>query len=404
MKRFLASFFSVLLLIVSAYTASAAKKPDSLLQDFEGIDQSGISAILKDHNGIAFITKEYANDGVQSLKLTTAGKDLTGVAVKNNYYTVDLKITGAVKDGFSGYCLWLKNTAGADLKTDIRTHSGDSMKNGSVYYLSESEGKTSAGSARVNSDFYNRAAVIIPKDFEGYIYIPFSSFNSAAVNQLRICLSPHSLQNGALYIDSVGLYAGEIQIDDIQNFDSLNEASLLSEIRDDNGMASLSEEYCESENKSLKITSGGKDLTGLTVKDYWTVDVYFKNAVMGNTLGIKLWLKNTTGNDLKLDVRTNSGDSMKQKSLYYCDNFTKNISSAFYTFVNNDFYKRNAVLIPADFEGWLYLPFDSFKTPTLNQLRICIPALSVSSGALYLDSISLFAQTPKLRAVPYPRI
>lgn len=399
MKKFLASFLSVLLLIVSAYTASATKNPDSLLQDFEGIDQSGISAVLKDHNGIAFITNEYANDGVQSLKLTSAGKDLTGFVAKNNYYTVDLLFSGAVKDGFSGFFIWLKNTTGSDLKTDIRTHSGDSMKSGAVYYLSESEGKTSAGSARVNADFYNRAATVIPKDFEGIMYIPFGSFNSAALNQLRICLNPCLLQSGALYIDSVGLYSGEIQIDDIQNFDNLNSTSLLSEIKDINGIATLSEEYSESGNKSLKLSSYGKDLSALTEKDYWTVDIYLKNAVIGDTAGIKVWLKNTTGSALKLDIRTNSGDSMKTKSIYYCEDFNKNISSAFYTFTNSDFYGRSDILLPADFEGWLYIPFDSFKTPTLNQLRICLSALSVQNGALYFDSISLFAQTPALNVL-----
>lgn len=381
--------------VVPAFSISAEETEtvltDLLIEDFDALNSSNISSVVTNQSGYVSLSDSVAQSGNQSLCITSAEMD-TGNATEETYGAFDITFPTAgdiIKEkGYGGLKLWFNNTTGKDLTVDIRTHNGDMTLPSRAYYLTEKSGTTFACKAVTNSNFYSRGAVVLKKDFEGWVYIPYSSFQSATYEKIRISVAALQVNSGALYLDSI--YAYEKLPDEIV-YESFENGFYKAEIE---AISTISDEYSQDGNYSWKLSTAGfeagKD------KDYVRSRVYLNNTIPDGK-NIKMWVKNTSSADVKIDFRTNNGDGLKS-AVYYLEDDKGSVKSLT-TVYNAEYWNRYALVIPQNFEGWLYVPFSSLKSPNNAFIYLAVRYDALQSAALYIDSIQSYSAAPTVNFI-----
>lgn len=323
------------------------------------------------------ITDKYSYSGSNSLKFTedqilNLDKDYKYAKIEN-FNLIDTTGTG-IK-------MWINNTASNAVYLTAANTSENKMKSDMGCYLEDDSGNVFTNTV-VNSGYYDYYAIQIPANFKGWLYLRFGNFSNANLfTELRLFVRQTDLKTGALYIDSIRKFF-EIPTSNLcENFDyntNITDKTYA-------GYATISNDYSKSGENSLKLTSENVTYD----KSYWSVDIVPSyNPAVGD--GIRLWLKNTTGNNIKLDIAPDSNTQLKTGSVSYLTEDGKNFFLS-RTKPNTDNYSRGIIIIPADFEGFVYIPFASFSAYNLSCFRIQLDKDDVAKGALYVDSISYYS-------------
>lgn len=390
------SFILAMLLVFSTIPAVADTYQETenelVLENFDILNSNNFSEVVTNTSGYASLSDEYSETGRYSLKISSAGQDISG-ADKTVYGSFDISLpaVGSIitERNLSGIKFWLKNPSGNDIILDVRTHAGDRLVPGRSFYIADKSGTTAAGKTFENTDFYKRGAITVPKDFEGFVYLPYTSFESIDYSKLRFSVCPLSIHESALYLDSISAYAALPEEIVYESFEDGSYSAVL-EIN-----SSVSEDCAYHGSYSLKLSTAG--ITEGIDKDYVRSRISLSNPLPSNA-NLKMWLKNTSSKPLKLDLRTNAGDGLKSNAVYYLEDGTGAVKS-FKTLVNTEFYSRSAVIIPAGFEGFIYLPYSVFTAPNHQFIQISVKYDALWDGALYIDGIQNYISAPEISLI-----
>lgn len=329
------------------------------------------------------ITDEYSYSAGKSLKF---GSDQTAVAdAHKGYCSANLQNLRLVNSEGEGIALWVNNTADNDVHITAGLSGTNGFTKSVSCYLEDNAGDISVVST-VDSGYYGYRAVKLPANFEGRLYIPFEAFASGSSNfsEIRLFVRQADL-TGALYADSVVKYFETPTANLCENFD-YNGTGYKIENKTVDGFAAVSS-YCSNSGKnSLKLTA--QNITHNNA--FWTVDITTSYKPTAGD-GLKLWVKNSTGNSVKFDIAPNNSTALKVGSISYLTKDGKNffLSRAKQ---NTDNYDRGVIIIPAGFEGFVYIPLESFnKSYSLSYFRIQLDKTELANGALYVDSIGYYS-------------
>lgn len=356
--------------------------------------------IIANNSSYISLSGDYFYTGGNSVKFSSVGE--TGLDETESKYANYMTFFVERTDGFTaidtsktGIKMWVKNEATADIKMPMwqtGTASDSSIISG-TYYLEDAAGGVASKTtvSLLNGADLGSHAISIPAGFEGWIYIPHTTFKKLD-SYLRLGLLKSSVNTGALYIDSVMNYEGNPVPNIVQSFDNGTTITNQSSI---GAYVSLSTDYSNSGDTSIKLSTEGKEYTASS----W-VTCLMQNDRISNwgTLkdetktGFRMWVKNTTGNDVLLPVWTTTENRLSQGAQYFLQDasgkFTKcTVGAAISTFSN-----KRPLTIPKDYEGWVYIRYDSYESVG-NTVRFAAQAEAVSKGAIYVDSIQTFTMS-----------
>ena len=359
---------------------------DILLEDFDSLNNSNFSDVITGDSKYYSLSNSASQSGHKSLKISSAGMDLSGVNEKTYInISIDLPSGTGIGENYKGLKFWFKNDTEKALTVDIRTYDEDRLLCPSEYYLTDNTGATFACKTVLNSNFFNRGAIVLPVGFEGWAYIPYSSFNNVSYKKTRISICPLDISKGALYVDSIYSYVSlpeEIVYDSFENGFYNDEHGAIS---------SISNEYSQHGQYSWKISTEGSTADENN-KNHVGTRVSLNNKIPKDK-NIKLWVKNTSSADVKVDFRTCDGGKLNEGAAYYLEDNVGSVKKET-TVCNEEFWGRYALVIPRNFEGWLYIPNSSIFLPTDDFIYLSVRYDALKEGALYIDSIQSYSAAP----------
>ncbi len=379
-------------------------------------------------DGAAFVINDFEDyKSTKELKdaLTNGNADILDVALENNAWgSRGMKITqvntqksasvavnfgaSSAAQNFDGFKIRIKTNKNADLliKTEDTAHRPMYAK--AIYYLASSAGK--AYSYRASSD--SASLVQLEAGFDGWIYIPFTSFNQVKLSEIyRVWFVPElTNETGTEFlIDDIVLYKGSPQVindtpidfkrvlpnrpvNAILDFDdctSTEEMTKKLKISKATGAkAVLDTETAQNKNScKFSFADNGGEITAMTE--------FAKNAYFSEITGFSFWVKaSDAAESVKLlyKLETNEHRPVKRGAVYYLADKNGRVISR-----KASADESALISIPAGYEGWVYIPFSSIYPMNIEELyRIwfIFTASEKASDSVWIDSISCYTDNP----------
>ena len=427
-KRFLAvsailALCMTMLAVGLSVNAASETYTYTMLQDFESADANTDAYIWGGGAALAFEPdSSVKNTGNQSVKVTMGGE--ANGQVVNNLYP---KLSVTDFSGFEGICYWIKTDAG----TTVSDVDGTKMVGRIEGYVQTTAGvryamHTAHGDLYMVADGTTDKVAMakagdgrywLPANFTGYIYVPFDSLadwtaesDMSAIHEMALGLHSGDFVNNVYYVDSVQGYGKaaaeepsettEKMLQDFESADANTDAYIWG------GGAALTFEPDSSVkntgNQSVKVTMGG-EANGQVVNN-----LYPKLSVtdFSGFEGICYWIKTDAGTTVS-DV---DGTKMVGRIEGYVQT-TAGVRYAMHT-AHGDLYMvadgttdkvamakagDGRYWLPANFTGYIYVPFDSLAdwTAESDMSAIHEMALGLHSGdfvnnVYYVDSVALY--------------
>ncbi len=269
-----------------------------------------------------------------------------------------------------------------------------------VYYLETKDKFYQATPVIQWNSFYdggpNDVGVVeIPSGFSGYIYLPFSSTTRASekssFSRVRLFVGAKAGITQALYLESIDYYSTLIDFSGAATtdygFDAFSTVPTSSADTLDYISLGFSHENCDGfSGKSLKtdFNVNPSDSSGYVG---WRINGWWGKLYNSSAYGMRFWTKNPQNADI--EVRIQFGDAYrpcKIRNAYYLEE--NGIISRYITHraSNEDI---GCIIIPANFEGYVYLPYQIANNSVTTGHLILSPKVS-NDLTLYFDSFSSF--------------
>lgn len=269
-------------------------------------------------------------------------------------------------------------------------------KNG-VYYLETKDSVYQVRPTKLWDSFCDGGAsdvgiIEVPSGFTGYIYLPFSSTTranqKATFSRVRLFVGANAGSTQTLYLESIDYYSTAVDFSNAFTTDyGFDAFSTIPANNATSGYVSLGfshENYDGLSGKALKADYKkieGKAYTQLRLNGLWG-KVYNSTAY-----GMRFWVKNPQKDNVT--VKLQFGDSYKGcrvNSAYYL----KNIDGETIRYTTTKATDENigCITLPANFEGYVYLPYLLASSVTTSHL-ILSPKIA-DEITLYYDSFSSF--------------
>ncbi len=269
-----------------------------------------------------------------------------------------------------------------------------------LYYL-ETKGEFYQATPAAQWDsFYEGGAndvgiVEIPSGFSGYIYIPFSSTTRASekssFSRVRLFVGAKAGLAQTLYLESIDYYSTSVEFSDAAitdyGFDAFSTLPVSSADTVSYISLGFSNENCDGfSGKSLKtdFNVNPSDSSGYVG---WRINGWWGKFYHSTAHGMRFWTKNPQNRDV--EVRLQFGDSYKPckiNSPYYLEQGEKIVRCTTTTASNESI---GCITIPANFEGYVYLPYQIASSSVTSGHLILSPKVS-EDLTLYFDSFSSF--------------
>ena len=443
-KRFLAvagilALCMTMLAVCLSATAASVTYTYTMLQDFESADANADAYIWGDGGLLTFAADaSVKNTGNQSVKVTMVGTNTATGQVVNNLYP-----RPATSDfsGFDGICYWIKTDAG----TTVSDVDGTKMVGRIEGYVQTTSARyaihTSGGDIYMAADgTADMIAMVkagdgrywLPANFTGYIYVPFSSLagwtadvDMSVVAEMALAFHCGDFANNVYYVDSVQGYTEnaakeepsattEKMLQDFESADANSDAYIWGggasmNIASDNTVKNTG-------NQSMKVTLVD------TANGQVVNSLYPKLSVtdFSGYEGIRYWIK--TGN-----CPTTYGDEAGRIEAYVQTaagvRYTAHTTVGDIYLLKDDATEKVALVkagdgrffLPANFSGYIYIPFSSLANWTAESDMSAIGEVALScvvadykGNEYYVDTVSLYggktSETPETSEPAEPEL
>lgn len=317
-----------------------------------------------------------------------------------------------------GFYFWLKNASETNATIQFKleaTQAGGghrSVKPQCPYYMISDNGSVAyRGVSSKDVD----ALITVPRNFSGYIYIPFDSIYNMKVNEtFAVWINPRSdeRKSRSMYVDDISLYSSLPNLEYTDYTKVLEEESLgrtmtLFDFGDYEYTEDMLKHMVVEKNSTVGLELSSTDY-GNTVKysinsanDISLVGFNFnKNINSKSSLGIRYYIKATGGSGFTrflFKCETTEHRPIKPSAGYY---LVKPDGTVAKSGASND--EAGLITIPTDFEGYVYIPFNSlYPTDISNLWRVWInPIIEDAVGKnLYIGNIELYKETPVKKGI-----
>jgi len=423
---------AVLLALIPAtvITSSAADTDDVVFQNFDTLTSANITG----GGGTVVIDAGGNLGGASSFALESAGSNtqsgqgmllnLPATTPGSNPYFI-LSGTGMdVKPStteYKGLKFWVKYIGNSPVTVCISMLGSGQMDpqlNGTYYLQDAVTGVISKYRLKVSNHNASRGAMELPANFEGWVYYSLDSYTSTqrtnvnAPTRIQIAdfYSASNTVGRKIYFDSFHAYK-TAPTNIIEDFDgtltgvaSVVQGSSTATVNcDGTGTINTDPIYSDS-GKSFKL-----DLSAVSTNKWFALN---QMGLVNTNLveGIKFWAKNTGSTSVNVCLSPYDDGSMKEfghgsGQKYYLEYADGDIAAFLLTQSSRN-ASAGTTTLPSNFEGWVYIPFNSLIDRNLKSLnRIQFGGISTtdaeSGRALYFDSVELYtdAVTPNVNKI-----
>ncbi len=317
-------------------------------------------------------------------------------------------------DSADGISFWVKNHHDMDIKISIMVNDGDKNLTKEAPYYIKADGDEAYTAYTVSSpsllDNGARTAIVIPANFTGKVYLPYtlSSEMKNGVLDLHVC-------------ETDGVSTIILNFDNFRNY-NFEEIGTLTTTTFDNltSLDSVMWNYSGNTELSTEDTDGG---VGNSVKakisSTAAVGHRFKNlapatdvATYDGRLGYRFWLSNP--NDFDVNASTQFFDgyqrSLVGREYYLIYENGGSLVKKFQALHPTD-AEVGCITIPANFRGYVYIPNNSiynianFPASNINAWMFVIAFLQAENdGYVYLDSYGMYAKEPTISRRQLPTV
>lgn len=368
---------------------SAATVMDYTFDTMQTLDTSkmGINS-----SSTASVTTEYRDGNYgQALKVVNALTNLRFNSMCKNLANATA----------SGIKFWIKNPQSSSIKIMLMANDSNVSKN-ATYYLQPENGVPYI-TKTVQAHESARAAIVIPANFTGYVYLPYTAQpTNLKSGHLILNFGDSSATGCTVYLDSFGNY--NFSDFDKYNFMTFDEITAPDTYMwDYSGISEVSTEVADGSGKSIKVTLRTDATTPNRFRNF--MPSYTDATIYNNSLGYKVWVKNPNSFAISAfpQFTTESRPAVVGNTYYLV---TENeLTGHKFKALNPSDKALGCVTLPAGFEGYIYIPktsinfgskvsFDFTKSSTI-QFRLNFLAVS-ETGVVYLDSIGLYNAVDEL--------
>lgn len=378
-KRFLAIVSSALLMLSTLSVGMAASAEGEALAPAMTIVINAEDDAVKGWNFGSAVGAQEIADGVSPLGKAVK---ITNPTETDQYPNFSLGKSGSIasNEGIAGMAFWVKNgEKEIDFNLSLDYGCGALSRDYTEILIAE-DGTRTEVTAPSN--------VRVPADFTGWVILPkacFSdAFNPAEMASIQFNWDPRNFLGTVFYLDSFGFYTDQdaliasvtpeqpVQPEDpdepTQNTEENKEMWVIGgfdgeKVNDgifwDSGVATCEKTDASPDGSGLSITPP-KDCTSFEVNPRITIpNALAEKAQNGEYTGLCYWYK------APLESSGNPGlNYFEEKEIdgtYYRVCYGYNADSEYYT-IDKDGVYRECYGIPAlpGFEGWVFIPFDSF--------------------------------------------
>lgn len=326
-------------------------------------------------DSLSLVSDSNLTDGGKSLKVEYKSGGMVNYA--NGYWHEATEINGQTALRF-----WAYNPENTSMALVMR-FSGDvyySLGRSARYYIENTSNGyiyscTTTWNNTSNWADYGFGEINLPAGFKGYVYIPIASFANqpTSVGKYRFDFF-NSTGSGVFYYDNMVLT------------DTVPAANVISDFSTTPNIYYKDSLNADVVNEQLKLsftnTSATVCMSGL-------------NSFNSNSQYMKYWIKNT-GSTVYISYR-NDEHSIVKDTEYYLQNINSGTIYSYKTAQNIFPNVRGAYLsditVPADFEGWVYIPLNSIKDKSgaipetfLGYFRLDFK-FTGDAGDIYIDDI-----------------
>ncbi len=313
-----------------------------------------------------------------------------------------------------GLSFWVKNHHNMDVKISIMVNDGNkNITKGAPYYIKADGGEAYTAytvSSPTLLDNGTRTAIVIPANFTGRVYLPYSlsSEMKTGVLDLHVC-------------ETDGVSTVIFNFDNFRNY-NFEEIGTLTTTTFDNltNLDGVMWNYAGNTELSTEDTYGGVgNSVKAKVSSTAAVGHRFKNlapstdiATYDGRLGYRFWVSNP--NDFDVNASTQFFEGYQRcyvgREYYLIYENGGSLVKKFQALHPTD-SEVGCIIIPANFRGYVYIPAENihnsanYPVTDINAWMFVIALLQAENdGFVYIDSYGIYTEEPTISRRQLPTV
>lgn len=351
------------------------------------------------------------SDGLSVLRSLEVSADEGGasleISIRDGFeaeQTVTFLTEAISLDEYDGIRLWAKNGNGNSIGFywSFNSASENALLTKAAYYTVDKNGKHS------EKLLSSAGMATIPANFEGWIYIPFSSIKVLPefISEMHIYISPADMGGNKFYIDEIGGYNGNLPLYDFEDMTGLSSGAGFDRTIVDDGPG---------QDNVLKLVCNSSSAAAVGFLNLDMRSAKTSDRNVDGIEGIRFWIKTESGDK-------NSQNTDKNIYLYTAYNFPSHSHYPDWCTYKMPYYLvysdgevvskqrvlkkeyeryQKGIVIPDGFEGWVYMPFNTdalwngSSSKWVSQTNGLLSMLKISAAnavgkTVYLDSLGFY--------------
>lgn len=307
-------------------------------------------------------------------------------------------------DTADGLRFWVSNPENTPLILALMFNNYENATKNYPIYLQEENGDPYLTQTRSSlHDGGARAAISVPAGFTGYVYLPYTVSSLSKTGHLILVANVTSeQQERTFYLDSFGTYLTEdfdaLTLTDFNSASSLD-GFMWGHTADSNSLTDL----VSQSGKAVKCnyTAGANASHRFyNLENRTNSDTVRKDAAnYAGFKGYRIWLSNPAETETVIQLQFRNYKRCFVGSGYYLKNDDGTVTGHQFKGKNSNDTEVGCITLPADFSGYVCIPFGSVDTVSQNPINMtqaadwrCVLAVinPKVSGAVYYDSFGMY--------------